>query len=121
MKVEETTIPIIVFDREVEDKVLSDPVYRYVIKAMETRIKSHRDWRTFEFHFSWERDVELPEWQKTIITVKLGDTGFDEKMDLWDMIDAEIRQAIEEAKNRSPNFKNQVEMINKTLFTSVEL
>jgi len=118
---EKIPLPIVVLDKEIENKVLLDPIYRRIVGAMETMIRSHESWRSFEFHFLWKRDVELPEWQNMVINVRLGDIDFDTKMVLWDEIDAEVRRGLKDIKNQLPDLKDHIEIINRGLFTSVDL
>lgn len=114
-------LPIIVFDDKIQEKVLSEQVYRTIIGAVEAQIRSHENWRTYNFHFSLEQDVELPDWKKTKIKIHFGKIEFNEMMTLWDEIDAEIRKAVAKVKSRLSDQEKQITDINKTLFTSTEL
>jgi hypothetical protein len=118
---EKVALPVIIFDTFIQNLMQSNPIFNIVVVNIENRIRSHEIWQPFEFRFSHRRDIELPDWEKTIITINVGDISFDEKMDLWNEIDKEIRQSIQEIQSQSPKDGEYLTNLNKTLFTSIEL
>lgn len=70
------------------------------------------------------RDVELPEWEQTIIRFKIENKTFEEKMKLWDEIDKKIRRVIKDLKEdalKKGVDPSEIDKINKNLFVDVEL
>jgi hypothetical protein len=114
-------IPIITLDQHIQEKIVSKPTFRNVIKDIEKCIRSKDEWRTYDFHFSIEKDIELPTWEKTILTIYFKKISFDYMMKLWDEIDLEIRKSIIQTKNQYETLTDQIDEINTTLFTSAEL
>lgn len=71
-----------------------------------------------------KRDIELPEWEQTIIKFKIEDKTFDEKMKLWDEIDSRLRKVIKTARDealRKGMDPAEIDKINRNLFVDIEL
>lgn len=69
-------------------------------------------------------DIELPQWEQTIVQFKIRNKNFDEKMETWDSIDLYIRKVIADLKkNAIKEGVNPAEIdeINRNLFIDVEL
>jgi|GEM_PF-4797425 len=69
-------------------------------------------------------DVELPEWEQTIIKFKIENKTFDEKMKLWDEIDSRLRKVIKTVRDeaiRKSIDPVEIDKINKNLFVDLEL
>lgn len=66
-------------------------------------------------------DVELPDWEQTIIKFKIDNKTFDEKMVLWDEIDNQLREVIKDKAVRKGISPSRIDEINRNLFVDIEL
>ncbi|MBS7631643.1 hypothetical protein KEJ47_08795 [Candidatus Bathyarchaeota archaeon] len=120
----EELFPKMSLDAEVQNKIFTDFLFADVLKAVEVRIRSfvHSYSLKMSFNILSRRDIEVPEWRKIILGVDAPDLDFDQKMAIWDKIDAEVRQAIHEVEQRvSGSDKDRVKAINRNLFIRMEL
>lgn len=109
---------LISFDSSIEEKIIQDPMFEKVVGEIESKIRRNYDYETLKIYFnlSIRVDMDDPQREKTIIYISLPDHSFDEKMEFWDRIEADIRDVIEKLNVTEPERK----AINRNLFTHIE-
>lgn len=109
---------LITFDLSITEKIVNEPLFERVVGEVESKIRRNYDHETLNiyFNFSIRTDIDDPDREKTIIYVSLPTYSFDEKMELWDKIEADIRDVIKKLNITEPERK----AINRNLFTHIE-
>lgn len=109
---------LINFDTSINEKIARDPSFEKVVGKIESKIRRNYDRETLNiyFKFSTRTDIDDPEREKTIIHISLPTHSFDEKMEFWDKIEADIR---DEIKKLSVS-RSEKKAINRNMFTHVE-
>jgi len=117
-KMREEPSRLISFDSTISEKIARDPQFEKVIGEVESKIRKNYDRETLKiyFNFSIRTDIDDPKREKTIIHINLPDNSFDEKMEFWDKIEADIRDVIKKLNVT----KSEIKKINKNIFTHVE-
>lgn len=109
---------LVSFDSSISGKIARDPLFEKIIGQVERGIRSnygHESLKVF-FSFSTRTDIDDPEREKTIIRISLPAHSFDEKMELWKKIEADIREVIRKLDVTEQERK----AINRNLFTHME-
>ena len=109
---------LINFDSSINEKIARDPSFEKVVGKIESKIRRKYDPETLKiyFNFSLRMDTDHPEREKTIIHISILDYSFDEKMELWDKIEADIRDVIKGLGVTEP----EKAAINRNMFTHIE-
>jgi len=109
---------LITFDLSITEKIVNEPLFEKVVGEVESKIRRNYDHETLKiyFNFSIRTDMDDPDREKTIIYVSLPTHSFDEKMELWDKIETDIRDVIKKLNVTEPERK----AINRNLFTHIE-
>lgn len=69
-----------------------------------------------------EKDYEIPDLDKIVLSINIRDFSIKEKLDLWDKIDDFLRKNVETyIDNLSENAKSEFVNFNQYFFTNVEL
>ena len=113
----------IVLSEEIQDKIVSDPLFEKIFKDTETEIRELAFSYPFEnLDVSIRSDYEIPDWKRTILTLTVPPMSFEEKMKLWQRYDLRIRKRIAEtAKHMDESNRKRVEILNKNLFIHIDL
>jgi len=120
----EELLPRIPLDAEIHNRISTDFLFADVLKAIEVKIRSfvHSHPLKMSFTVSSLRDIEVPEWRKIILGVNAPDMDFDQKMVIWEKVDAEVRQALHEVEQRvNGSDKDKIQAINRNLFIRMKL
>jgi len=123
-RLKEEIRPKFVFSDDIIYKVASDPLFRDVLAAIETKLRVLASSYTtkIDFDISLRQDIEISEWTKIILTIDAPEMDFDRKMILWDIVDSRVRQTIEEKMQYvSETERKDIEVLNRNLFTKIEL
>lgn len=115
---------IFLIDEIVQEKITSDPIFAENLGVIERVARTYATVSPFKMDFFvyFRTDVEIPDWEKTILSVQVSELDFDKKMKLWDEFDAVIRKEIQQRiKIASRLEKERLEEMNRTLFTRIEL
>lgn len=107
---------LINFDSDMKEKIACDSLFEILVGKIESAIRRNYESLRIYFDFSMRRDMDDPGREKTIIHITLPDRDFDEKMEFWDKIEADIRHVIEKLDITESERKT----INRNLFTHVE-
>lgn len=109
---------LINFDSNIKEKIVRDPSFEKIIGQVERGIRRNYNQEIFKirFNFSTRTDNDDPEREKTIIRISLPAHSFDEKMELWEKIEAVIREVIKKLNVTEQEKK----AINRNLFTHIE-
>ncbi|MDH5461167.1 MAG: hypothetical protein OEZ29_01625 [Candidatus Bathyarchaeota archaeon] len=109
--------------QDIQDRIMSDSLFENVFKAVETEIRELAPSHPFEIlEVSLHSDCELPDWERTILTLTLPPMSFENKMRLWQRYDIRIRKRIAEvASQMDKSHRKRVEALNKNLFIHVDL
>lgn len=109
---------LITFDLSITEKIVNEPLFEKVVGEVESKIRRNYNHETLKiyFNFSIRTDMDDPDREKTIIYVSLPAHSFDEKMELWDKIEADIRDVIKKLNVTETERKT----INRNLFTHIE-
>ena len=124
LKEEEKEPQIFMIDEIVQNKITSDSIFAENFGIIEKIARTFSATSGFKMGFfaSFRADVEIPEWKKIIINVRVDGLDFDQKMELWDRFDAEIRKTImERMKTATGLEKEKLEEMNRMFFTNFEL
>jgi len=111
-------------DALVQNKIMSDPFFAENLGIIEKVARTFAAGTPFKMNFfvSFRTDVEIPKWQKTILSVQVADLDFDQKMKLWDEFDAKIRKEMHQRiEIATGSEKEKLEEMNKTFFTNLQL
>jgi len=112
------------FEPKIEKKILSDEIFMKFIKRIEIAINKFVNLNNLELKnkIYFEKDFEIPDLDKLILSIQIEDLSVQEKLDVWDEIDGFIRKNIQDlikfsSEKEIIEFKN----LNQKLFTSVEI
>lgn len=100
--------------------------FGYIIDDISKAIEQMPELRNEEYsaELFTNRDIELPQWEQTIVRFKIKSKDFDEKMELWSRIDKHIRKLIENIRSEAIKKgvdPSEIDEINKNLFIDIEL
>ena len=113
-----------VLNSEVEDKIGSDLVFGEFFRVVEATVRrfTATSALSWEFESSIPNDVETPSWKRTVLRIKPRDTDFEKSMELWDLVDAEVRTAIDLLISKAhPTASQKMTELNKNLFLEMDL
>jgi len=113
----------IVLSEEIQDKIVSDPLFEKIFKSIETEIRELAFSYPFEIlDISIHSDFEIPDWKRTVLTLTVPPMSFEEQMKLWQRFDFRIRKRIAETiKHMDESDRKRVEVLNKNLFIHMDL
>jgi hypothetical protein len=115
---------IFLIDEIIQNKITSDPIFAENFGLIEKAARTFSVTSGFKMIFfaSFRADTEIPEWEKIVLSVRLDGLDFNQKMELWDKLDAEIRKTIQERMKTTTGLeKERLEEMNRMLFTNFEL
>jgi len=111
-------------DELVQSKIWSDPFFAENLGVIEKVARTFAAGSPFKMDFlvSFRTDIEIPKWQKMILSVRVVDLDFDRIMKLWDEFDGKIRKEIQQRIGVASGLeKEKLEEMNRTFFTSFKL
>ena len=119
----ETKAPQFVISKEIRDRIVSDFLFRDIVGSIEIRLREFsRNFPDVSFSISMKSDEEIPMWQKIVVRLAIPTLSFQRKLDVWDQVDAELRDVLHKTTQRVDASKiGEVEAFNKKLFTNVVL
>lgn len=111
-------VPLVDFGSSIKERIVCDPFFEEIVGKLESRIRRNYDRETLQifFNFSMRTDMDDPHREKIILRISLPSHTFDQKMDLWDKIEADIRDTIEKLDITD----SERRAINRNLFTHIE-
>jgi len=121
---EEPLLPRFTVDLGIEERIASDSVFAEFFRIVEETVRrfAQVSGLRWEFEGSSPTDLETPWWKRIILRIKPLGTEFDKSMELWDRIDAEVREAIESASARTPATDSEtIRELNKNFFVEMDL
>lgn len=106
------------FDSAIVGKIALNPHFEKVVGEIESRIRRNYDRESLEiyFSFSMRTDIDDPKREKTIIRVGLPGSSFEEKMEFWDKIEADVRGEIK----RLDVTEHERKKINRNIFIHID-
>ncbi len=124
VKEKDKEFPKFIITEEIQNKIASDLLLREIFRIIEIKIKDFVT--TFpsriDLTVALHKDLELPEWEKTVITISAINFDFDRKMILWEILDSKVRSSLKEMMDHaSPSERPKIEDFNRNLFTHMEL
>lgn len=111
------TSELVAFDSSISKKITSDPCFEKIIASVESGIRQRfKEIPSIAFNFSLRKDIDDPTKEKTVISVRIPNSSFREKMNYWLKIDFDVRKTIK-ALDLS---EAEMRAINRNLATHVE-
>ena len=110
--------------KEISKNIVSNPLWRRIISEIELNLRKLAASYSSQiiFDMNVRKDVELPSWQKTILSINVPEMDFKRKMILWEIIDSKVRKTIEKRSEQlNEAERKRVELINRNLFTKMVL
>lgn len=110
--------------KEITKKITTNQLWRRLISGIELNLRRLASSYTspMSFNINVRKDIELSNWEKTILSIDVPEMDFERKMILWEIIDKNIRKTIQ---NRTDNLKKsdkkKAEQINRNIFTKMVL
>lgn len=112
------------FSDDIINKLLSDSIFLKFINQIEISLHNYRNINgiDFEGNIFMERDFEIANLNKTILSLDVVNLSIEEKLDLWDTLDNFLRFEI----NKSITYASKTEKIkllkfSNSFFTNIEL
>jgi len=102
--------------------VVSDPVLEKIVRNVEVRMRrSFTQTRTkLDLRMLIRQDREIGDWEKIILSIDSEESDFDKKMSVWEMVDAEVMEAIREIEEEaSPEERPVISSIKRKMFTDM--
>jgi len=117
-RIVERPTSLIDFDSPIQERITNDPLFEKAMGAIESRIRKNYSHETVEIFFNLRArtDRDDPKREKTILHIKVPAYDFDEKMELWEKIEKDIRDVIGELDIS----ETEREAIDRNLFTHVD-
>jgi len=112
------------FSNEIKNKLLSDSIFLQFINQIEISLHKFREVNKTEFYCSiyLEKDFEVSNINKLILSIDFEKLQLDEKLDLWDTLDNFLRLNIEKSiKYASETDQKKLLELNRNFFTNIEL
>lgn len=114
-----------VLSNEIQERIISDSLLEGLFKNVEVSIRKLIETRNLEAYLdvSFKSDLEIPTWEKYVITIDLPSRmSFEEKMRIWEIFDLTIRNKISDlAKKVDDKTREYLDNMNKNLFVHMEL
>lgn len=108
---------------EVREMMETNELHRTILDSVLLEIQETLELRDENYYInvSFEQDIEVPEWKEILISVKVEDMDFIEKMNLWETMEQQVRTEIEDIRNHciSDNQKRIIDEINQGLAIEV--
>lgn len=108
---------------EVRDKMRENEYLSLIIdKALiEIRDLPELSSENYLVRASLERDIEVPDWEEIVVSIRIEERNFDEKMKLWEIVEQKIRSGIEVIRSQCVTDEQRqiVDEINQDLSVEV--
>jgi hypothetical protein len=108
---------LIDFDMRVAEKIVNMPLYAGLIGRLECVIREKYSLGKNFFSFSIRTSDDFPDREKTIITIDLPNTSFEQKMEFWKQIEIHAQKVIEHLDVTSDEKKE----ISRNLYTQIKV
>lgn len=120
---EELLAPRVSIDIPTQQRIITDKLFADVARTVEMKLVEFaiKTGKVSNYGFVTQADIEIPEWKRLVVKITSKGTTFDEKIGLWDELDAVVRGSLNEFKQHSPQDTEALESINKNLFLHMEL
>lgn len=120
---EEETKTKFFIDSEVQNRLLSDPLFMNVVSSIEVFLRDIAGrYPEASFSILKKSDPQIPTWEKIIVKLTIPNSSFDQKMRIWDYIDMGLRRTLcKVAQESYPSRIGEIEDVNRRLFTHVDL
>ncbi len=107
---------------EVEDMLKSDKIVREItdiaIKQID-RIISNKE-LDYVANLFLSSDPEIEGLRELVISIHVKEESFDERMEIWDLIDSKIKEEIEALRGKYPDDTIQIDNIDKNFVISIK-
>lgn len=116
--------PVVVFSHEIEQLVASNTSATEFFRIVEgvTRKFARAAGVPLEANVSIRKDLELPEWERVVLRMRLEGLDFEERMRLWDGLDREVRGALESSLHgQQPQQRTILEEFNNNFYIEMDL
>jgi len=102
---------------------LSDPLMERISGALEDSLRRFTNGTPFAWNLemSTESDIELPAWKRFVLRIRVSAEDFDEKLKLWDELDAQIRKKLAELAKETPTEAQRIAEFDKLLYLRMDL
>lgn len=102
---------------------LSDPFIERISGALEDSLRQFTNGTPFTWNLemSTESDIELPAWKRFVLRVHVSAGNFDEKLKIWDELDAAIRKKLAELAEESPTDAQRIAEFDKLLYLRMDM
>jgi hypothetical protein len=112
----------VAFEQQVQGLVTSDPVFEQIARTVESKMRAIalESQVSIELDFSSKSDPEYPTWKRYVVGINAA-LDFDTKMKFWSEIDAGVREALRQLRDRRPGDSARIEDIGRNLFIHMEL
>jgi len=120
---EEPLAPQVTIDIPTQQRIIADRLFADVARTMEVKLVEFamKTGKVSKYDLVTQADVEIPEWKRVVIKIASKEATFDEKIRLWDELDAIVRGSLNDLKQYSPQDTEALESINENLFLHMEL
>jgi len=122
---EETPLRIIKLD-EVTDRakhfLLKDKLLMKIVEKMTNKVKAFLTGlgRRYRITIYTSRDMEVPDWEEVVFSIKVDERDFDTIIALWDKIEDEIETVIGEMKQNRRQEASYIDKIYQDLAIEVD-
>ncbi|MBU4501676.1 MAG: hypothetical protein KKA79_03735 [Nanoarchaeota archaeon] len=116
----------IVVESSVKRKCKKDTLLKELIDIIKHEVVNIPELqnKNYDVKLSIVRDIELPEWEKLVVSFDIPELGFDEKIIMWDIIDKQIRKVVHELPQARHPYTTRTRYykdLNKNLFLKMRL
>jgi len=112
------------FDKQIEKKFLKDNIFMKFISEIQVLLNKYIKLNSINLdcQIYINKDFEVPELEKIILSINVENKSVEEKLDFWDEIDNYLRKNIE-ASSEFLKFdeKSKYLEFNSVFFTNIEL
>lgn len=115
---------LIEFDDGIERRIKSDEIFMKFINQLEISLNRYINLSNIymDGYLFFEKDFEIPDLDKVILSLNLDKLSIQEKLDIWDQIDNFLRSEIEKlAEILTDNEKDKIFKFNQAFFTEIKL
>ena len=101
---------------------LSNPAFEEISRALEERLRdfSERTGLDWDFKISEESDIELPGWKRFVLRIGIAAADFEQRLELWDKLDVEIRQLLTKLSQDHPEDSGKIRDFGRSLFLRMD-
>lgn len=107
---------------EIEEIIQRDKHLRTMLDISVTQIiHLLQQEENYLIHVFYEQDIEVPKWKEVVISVRITERSYDDKMRLWELIEGKVRTKIEEIRTQLPKKeRRRIDRLNEKLSIRVK-